>query len=323
MTDSTAFIYGFRVLGKAHNDRKIIDAEKAFNAHQRNEQIASNDQESYLSVFQFGVDFKHYLATNGSTKGYAGPTWARWIWFDIDREGNIESALADARRLVDSMSKRYQIQPRDLLIFFSGSKGFHVGLPTSIFDGVADRRFHDFARTFASVLAANACIMIDSSIYARVHLFRAPNSRHPTTGLHKRRLTDQEFAELTAAEIQVLASEPVSSELPESVKKNEQAVEDWKQAIQVATSTTVPTRGGPHPKAKLNQRTRNFISEGATKGERHRLLYSAARNLAEFMSVKQLAFALLTEPGRDSGLPPLEVARVINCGLKDGGAIHD
>ena len=107
------------------------------------------------------------------------------------------------------------------------------------------------------------------------------------------------------------------------MKKNERAVEDWKQAIQVATSTAVPTREGPHPKAKLNQSTRNFITDGAEMGHRHRLLYSSARNLAEFMCVKQLAFALLTGPGRDSGLPPQEVARVITCALRDGGVIHD
>jgi hypothetical protein len=52
-------------------------------------------------------------------------------------------------------------------------------------------------------------------------------------------------------------------------------------------------------------------------GDRHRLLYSAARNLGEFGCPHELAWALLSEAALDSGLPPREVRRQIECGLAD------
>jgi hypothetical protein len=46
-------------------------------------------------------------------------------------------------------------------------------------------------------------------------------------------------------------------------------------------------------------------------------LYSAAANLAEFGTLDELIIELLTPPGLDTGLPPRDVARQIQCGLKD------
>ena len=52
-----------------------------------------------------------------------------------------------------------------------------------------------------------------------------------------------------------------------------------------------------------------------SKGDRHRLLFSAAANLAEFGCPPALAHALLSEAGLDSGLSPADVRRQIDCGL--------
>jgi hypothetical protein len=65
----------------------------------------------------------------------------------------------------------------------------------------------------------------------------------------------------------------------------------------------------------LNRQTLEFIRDGADIGDRHRLLFSAAANLAEFGCPPDLAHALLTEVALDSGLPPSDVRRQIECGL--------
>ena len=65
----------------------------------------------------------------------------------------------------------------------------------------------------------------------------------------------------------------------------------------------------------LNHATLEFIREGAGTGDRHRLLFSAAANLAEFGCTPALAVALLEESALDSGLPPKDVRRGIECGL--------
>jgi hypothetical protein len=70
----------------------------------------------------------------------------------------------------------------------------------------------------------------------------------------------------------------------------------------------------------LNRSTLEIIRDGSTlaTGDRHRLILSAAANLGEFGCPDELALALLMEPGLDSGLPPKEVRRQIECGLAHG-----
>ena len=72
--------------------------------------------------------------------------------------------------------------------------------------------------------------------------------------------------------------------------------------------------------ARLNRQTLDFIRDGAATGDRHRLLFSAAANLAEFGCPTSLAHALLSEAALDSGLKPSDVRRQIDCGLEKGGA---
>jgi hypothetical protein len=96
----------------------------------------------------------------------------------------------------------------------------------------------------------------------------------------------------------------VAAEWQEALKKVEREAEG--QARRREASKGVAT---------LNRQTLEFIRNGAERGDRHRLLFSAAANLAEFDCPPALAHALLTEAGRDSGLPPKEVYRQIDCGL--------
>ena len=72
-----------------------------------------------------------------------------------------------------------------------------------------------------------------------------------------------------------------------------------------------PDNGSP----MLNRSTFAFIRDGAGTGDRHRLLFSAAANLAEFGCTPALAVALLEESALDSGLSPKDVRRQVECGL--------
>lgn len=340
MFEQSQFRFGFRVVGGRTEERKLTDFASAFAGHLHNDDRADNGKEVYLSSFLFSDDFREYLKTHGTTKGFTGPTWSSWLWFDIDREDDIDAAVSDARRLVKFLCERWQINADVLLIFFSGSKGFHVGLPTALWDPQPAAIFHSYAKHFATCLASLAEVEIDNGVYDRVRLFRAPNSRHQKTGRHKRRLTSDEFFTMSSAAILTQADTPAESQLPQSVSLNDRAADDWNDAVLhvntqaeaagqkrrghadtsgLFTDDGATAAGDDTEVARLNALTLAFIKEGALSGDRHRLLYSAACNLAEFGCPADLAFALLTEPARDSGLSPSDVRRQINCGLKDGG----
>src|SRR5207302_2500870 len=98
------------------------------------------------------------------------------------------------------------------------------------------------------------------------------------------------------------------------------AAADWLDAARAVERHTVERRAAfPDGDPRLNALTLAFIRDGATVGDRHRLLFSAAANLAEFGCPPALAHALLTEAALDTGLTPADVRRQIECGLGHAG----
>lgn len=310
--------FGFDVIGDHRNDRRLIDWPAAFVGYCGCDERAEVCGESYLSAFQFGDDFRQYLERTGSTRNYKGETWSRWLWFDVDRD-DIENATMDVRKLAANLCRRYMLDGDELLAFFSGSKGFHLGLPLAVC-GTPEpaETFNQVCRRFAETLAGAAKVAIDSSIYDAVRLFRSPNSRHPKTGLHKRRLTFDELLNLSTRRIVELAAEPDAFDLPNTPVCCDAAVRDWTEAVDTIQRERVAIderrRDGRTPE-RLNRSTVEFMREPPTQGDRHRLLFSAAANLAEFGCSFELAFALLSESALDSGLSPSDVRRQIECGL--------
>jgi hypothetical protein len=275
-----------------------------------------------LSAFTFGDAFAHYLNTTGTTKCYTGETGAAWLWFDIDRADNIDTATTDARRLASLLSDRFGIDGDSLLCFFSGAKGFHIGLPLSACGSPGpSAMFHRVCRQFAESVAAATGVTIDVKVYDRVRLFRAPNSRHPKTGLFKRQLPFDALMGLRPSRIVELAGEPEAFDIPDPPEPSRVAVADWAAAVgSVAEqSAGIASRCESGSRSALNRATMAFIRDGATD-DRAVSLFSAAANVAEFATVADLAFALLTEPGLDSGLSPSEVRRQIQCGIERGRA---
>lgn len=308
--------YGFRIVGGCNEERRLVDASAAFRAYAACDERAQVERESYLSAFQFGEEFRDFLDSSGSVRGYDGVCWGPWLWLDIDRTNDLDAALADGRRLALFLVERYQLDDDALLCFYSGSKGFHIGLPTALWLPEPSANFNRICRRLAERIAEMVGIRIDSSVFDKVRPFRAPNSKHPKTGLHKRRLALDELEGLSLDGIRKLAEKPAPFDLPSKTPICEQAKADWLAAVHAATQSEYKkSQRAPNEGPTLNRSTLDFIREGAIEGDRHRLLYSSAANLAEFGCPAPLAHALLTQAALDSGLPPGEVRRQIECGL--------
>jgi hypothetical protein len=315
--------FGFRIVGNTASRRRLVDATAALAAYAAADERAEVNREAYLSAFWFGADFRAHMKGTGSPKGYDGVCWAPLVWWDIDHPEDPKRALREARALAGAILERYRaLDDDDLLFFFSGAKGYHVGLPT--FWGPAPSAdFNRAARLFAERFASLAGATVDLGIYDKVRPLRAPNSRHPKTGLHKRRLTHDELIGLSVEGIRRLAGQAVPFALPAPAAVCDQAAQDWQDALAGLRRQdearekrrAAAANGAP----RLNRLTMEFIRAGAAVGSRHRLLFSSAANLAEFGCPPSLAHALLTEAALDSGLAPADVHRQIECGLNHFG----
>ena len=321
--------YGFRIVGDCTGRRRLVDHVVAFVAYARCDAKAEVEREAYLSAFTFGQDFREHLNGTGTTKGFAGECSAPTLWWDIDRADDLPRAQADGGRLAAAIAERYGIAADAVLVFFSGAKGFHVGLPCSLWAPPPSAGFHRVARRLCETLAGAIGVAIDSSIYDKVRAFRAPNSRHPRTGLFKRWLDLRDVLHLDTSAILAQAGAPAPFDVPELAPDDgdsARAADDWNSAAAEvrALATAKATRrqdSAPSGQAgrALNRLTLDFIRDGAAAGDRHRLLFSAAANLAEYGCPPGLAHALLTDTALDSGLSPSEVRRQIACGLEHTG----
>ena len=308
---------GFRIVGPCTAERKLVGWQRAFCGYATLDKNAKCDNQSYLSAFTFGEDFKEHLSTLSNVRGFDGVCGAKYIWFDIDNESSLNEAKNDTIQLCQTLFNRYALNENDVLSFFSGAKGFHIGLPTAVWTPLPSLTFNRVTRRFAEQLAAQAGVTIDTGVYDKVRAFRAPNSRHPRTNLHKRFLTMEQIRQLSIEEIMKLATVPQKFTEPTLVETNKIAEADWKAAMEGINFERLEMAShrievGETP---LNRSTLDFIRNGAPNGERHRRLYSAASNLAECRDVGQLTRALLFEAAMDTGLPPSEVRRVIQDAL--------
>jgi len=247
------------------------------------------------------------------------------VWLDIDRDeaaGGVARALADTKRLVDALDERFGV-PRGVLVpFVSGGKGMHLGIPTALWAPPASADFHAVARQFAETVAAGAGVGVDVAVFDRVRAFRAPNSRHPKTGLHKRFVPVEILDTVTVNGVLSLARTPEPFDVPstDGVESADMLVSVWERASRAvaeksaaAEQRRVEIANGDRA-ATLNRKTRAFLAGEVAVGERHPRLYSAAANLAELGCPLSAVRALLTEPALDLGLPPKDVARQIECG---------
>ena len=318
---SDQFKFGFRVVDGIYNERILIESSRAFAAYCAVDELAKVEHEGYLSSYCFDETFRNYLSSTGSTKGFRGPTWAPLLWVDIDGPSKdiagLTTAIESTRKFVSGTIERYHLQDSTLLVFFSGSKGFHIGLPSSLWSSVPELDYHRRSRNMAESLASRFGVRIDTGVYDRVRAFRAPNSLHPTTQRHKRRLSVGELMSLSPLGIVELAKSPIAFEFETVTPANDVAITDWQQTLKMVVT---PTEQSVAAGASLNRLTLDFIREGAAAGERNNRLFAAAANLAEFDCSRQLAEALLAEAARDSGLSPFEVKQTIESGLARGGS---
>ncbi len=257
--------YGFRIVGGTWEARRLVDASAALAGYAACDERAEVHREAYLSAFQFGEDFRRLLLETGSTAGFSGLCWSPWLWWDLDSD-ELQYACKDAGALALFLVERYAVEPEYLLIFFSGSKGFHIGLPTAFWSPAPSDVFHRVARRFAENVAELASVTIDTGVYDKVRAFRAPNSRHSKAGLHKRRLTLDQLTGSSLERIVELAAEPAPFDLPAPIGTSDQAVVDWQAAVTLVdqeSEAKAARRATCNGTPTLTRSTLAFIREGA------------------------------------------------------------
>ena len=311
---------GAFVFGAPTSPRLLVQHAQLLVAYAEGDMAEKGEErEAYLSHYAFGSEMRtHYTANGRSVRGFAGPCSCRFLVLDIDRP-DLEAALTDARQLVSFIDRRFPELEGEVPVFFSGSKGFHVLLEL-IHTPPPAVGFQHVCRTLAEGIAASAGVKIDTAIYDVNHIVRLPNTKHPKTGLFKVRLETEGLFTLDLAGILENAKRPWPNGIPTARRPAGKIATDWHEAEERTRRTTDSRTAIRHDFGSTEPRAPKYLVDflrfGTDEGERAQTLFRCAAWLAEQGAPPSLCFALLTEPGRDVGLTPADVARQIQCGIE-------
>lgn len=241
----------------------------------------SCDHERYTSLFQYGESIRNHFAVNGSVRGYRGEFYMSILWVDIDNY-DVSEAFIQSKLFVKKIISGYLVDPRQIYICFSGKKGFHIGLHSTLFGGFSPSPdLPDKIKKLVSTLAEGIS-SVDHNIYNPNRAFRALNSCHPDSGLYKSGLKYEDFMSQSIEEISFYAERPNTAfrfDAETGVSKpNKVLVETWEYCCYIKDfSHEVSSK-------KLSE-SKGLFSVPA-QGERNNVLFKQACTLFDKSELK-------------------------------------
>lgn len=159
----------------------------------------------YKTYFRFNDEMIDHISKTKSVGKYQGKCISDYIPIDID-DLNLNEALRMARDFINYLNYEFDVEYDALGIYFSGSKGFHIEIPTVLLGNIEPSaslplRYKNFIQSFGTW-------GFDTKIYEKLRLWRIENSINSKSGLYKVRLQPQELLNLSIDEIKVIAQEP-------------------------------------------------------------------------------------------------------------------
>jgi hypothetical protein len=186
--------------------------------------INSTDTDWYVSLFLYNDLHFSEFQKKKSVAGFTGLVTDKLV-FDFDSKENIDLAKDDALTVYNRLIQ-YGFTDEQINICFSGNKGFSLETRLSSSHTTSE------IKSIAKQLAGD-CDTWDTVIYNENRLFRAPYTRHPSSGLFKLPISIETLSEADSATIKTIASDldnavdwkSLSVELPkELLPKSEEVV---------------------------------------------------------------------------------------------------
>ena len=219
--------------------------------------------EAYKSVYRFNEDVLEYKSLAGLKKDLK--FYADYLVLDID-DKDLQGAVASLGKAVDYLDYRevgYES-------WFSGSKGFHILIPTSQFK-FQPTNDPEILKDMAIGLSTKININIDTSIYNVSRILRVKGSKHGKTGLYKVPLINPR---IPLEEMQEMAKAPMKDPFPEPddyvTNDTLMAVYSHRTNMTTINRTILPTEDVKGSK----------IFTHPKEGGRNEALYKIARKLA-------------------------------------------
>jgi KaiC/GvpD/RAD55 family RecA-like ATPase len=240
----------------------------------------------YSSYFYTEEIVSYYNENNSSVKGYAGNCTASFLYIDVDDE-DLNTSLLRTKEIINKINFKYDIPYESILIYFSGSKGFHIGISSDIF-GAQDffsPILHDIHKSMAKSICDE--IKIDTKIYNTTRLFRAPSSLHPKTARYKT-LIDYNLVLQENLDQILIYSENCTIVIPyeHSFQRNEKLVQLFELSSSMSAGDVNIFKDDNYSTDGLSHESNTSVFKVPQKGERNDRMFRQAFRLFSIPEMK-------------------------------------
>lgn len=302
------FIYVDTAIGDFKKRNNVIPANTLADC--------TGKSECYRSIYRFDKSYFDYCQENKSVSGYDGKCYADYLPMDID-DKNLNMAYRKTEIAINVLKMDYEFDVQHL--FFSGSKGFHILIPTVAFGSIKPSKklpaiFIEIAKSLLEDELKDTSDDkghegIDLKIYHQNALLRLTNTINTKSGLYKIPITIADFNQ-GIDYIKELAKAPQKSTAPRlnDCFVNQQFKEIFDKFNK--NGAVIPVSNNGTTKSDLLKKLSNGVDEG--------LRDATAAQIAGLLHSKRMSRELtlqILDGWNLRNKPPLEqneLAKVVN-----------
>lgn len=208
-----------------------------------------------------------------------------YIDLDIDDlEHDFEKLRRDVLLLCRRLKTLFNLTDDNIQLYFSGSKGFHIIVPHTIFGIKPCKDLNDKYKLVALELKSYTITKsVDTRIYDSKRLFREPNTVNTKTNLYKVPISLDQIREISYEDLIAYASEPKDM-ITVNAKHNPKSEEAFNQLIESIKERQKKTVNHKIARQMLENKellpcVKYILQNGAQKGGRNNTTMALASAL--------------------------------------------
>lgn len=252
----------YDIKGSKHFGRKLfVTPDKMSEVRNR-----FNNTDVYATAFSYNNE-------DQNQSDLFGPLYLD-LDLDIQTESDYLVLKKDLVSIVTYLDMNYGIPSKYIKFYFTGKKGFHLIIPSQVFDLKPDSNLNIYYKEIAKELnLATVTELIDTKIYDKKRLLRLPNSINGKTGLYKVPITYTQIISFNFEQIKEYASTPKSNIIV-TVEPCDKAIKRLSEIKDMITKPKAKEYNGPIREiniddVKLPDCITKILEDGAQEGNRN------------------------------------------------------
>lgn len=296
-----------------YKDFNIVELGGVINNHfKRNILCNTSEVDSIISKMGFSDVYSTIYKYNKEDQNTSDIIAPFYIDLDIDDiESNYLKLKRDLLLLYRQLKNKLYLQDREIEIFFSGSKGFHILINEKVLGIKPCKNLNDLYKLLALRLKSFTITKcVDTKIYDKKRLLRIPNTINHKTGLYKVAVTIEQVKEFTYEQIKEYASNKKTSKGIKIYMKNQKASNafyNWIDEIKEEEKKTINHKMARQflEKKELLPCVKYILQNGATQGGRNNTANALASALLQLGKPYDEVIDIMQTWNQTKNNPPL------------------